>query len=387
MTEDARPIKLYLAILNEGWMRAEHLNTVFLASNTDGIKLVMETPGLTWDKPIASNRNRIVKRFLKTDCDFLCMIDDDVVPLFNIAELAFYNKDIVGAPTRRRKAERLEWVVYKQAPKGEGYYSVDLDRIDPNTDLLQADAIGTGCIVIKREVLEKVRPAFVDIFDEDGIRCRGMDLNFCTKAIDAGFEVFVSPKKICEHFRDFGLVTMDAHYISHAQEEPQVKYGLLWGDIIERDWDMLKEVIEEEGVKSVLEFEPSVSTLLMSELVPVDSYSTNGKNAEMIKSKVPEGRKVGFHSWSGHEIDVKRGKNYDLAFVNGPNGQPKEGEGKEVAIKYAAENADRVIVRNAGRIYESMIQEKYLRPDFTIISKNGWHQGRCQYWKRKSLRG
>ena len=376
-----KPIKLYLAILNEGWVRAEHINTIFLASNTKGVKLVLETLGLTWDKPIASNGNRIVKRFLKTDCDFLMMIDDDVIPLFNIAELIFYNKDIIGAPTRRRKAERLEWVAYKKNPEGKGYYSIDLDRIDPNADLVKVDAIGTGCILIKRKVLEKVRPPFVDEFDDDGIRCLGMDLNFCQKAVEAGFEVYVSPKKICEHFRDFGLITLDAHYISHAQEEPQVKYGLLWGDIIEKDWDFIKDIVGKESVKSVLEFGTGLSTLFISELASVDSYGTDGDRPKIIKAKIPKDRAVKFFPWNGDGLNIE--KSYDLAFINGPGGVPKKGQGKEIAIQVAAEKADRIIIRNAGRIYESMLQEKYLRDDFTLVSRNGWHQGRCNYWRKK----
>lgn len=378
---EEKPIKLYLSILNEGWIRSEHIHTVFLASNTKGVKLVLETLGLTWDKPIASNRNRIVQRFLKTDCDFLMMIDDDVVPFFNIAEMVFYNKDIVGAPTRRRKAERIEWVAYKKNPVGEGYYSIDLDRVDPNADLIKVDAIGTGCILIKRAVLEKVKCPFVDIFDDNGVRIRGMDLNFCDKAIEAGFEVFVSPKRICEHFRDVGLVTLDAQYISHAQEEPQVKYGILWGDIVEKDWDFMKKIIQEEDVKTVLEFGTGLNTLLLSELASVDSYTTDSKQLEYIKSKIPKERNIHLNMWNGAGLNIE--KRYDLVFINGPNGMPKKGVGKEVAVTVAMEHADRIILRRAGFMYEMMLQDQFLRKDFSLVSRNGWHQDKCHFWKRK----
>jgi hypothetical protein len=45
-----------------------------------GVKLYWEHPRKTWTHPIYSNRNAITKRFLKTDCDFLIMQDDDIIP-------------------------------------------------------------------------------------------------------------------------------------------------------------------------------------------------------------------------------------------------------------------------------------------------------------------
>lgn len=380
-----KPIRLYLAILNEGWIRAEHINTVFTASNTKNVHLVLETLGLTWDKPISSNRNRIVQRFLKSDCDFLMMIDDDVVPFFNVGELISYDVDVIGAPTRRRKEQRLEWVVYSRNPSGEGYYAVDLDKIDPNVDLLGVDAIGTGCILIKRKVLETVKHPFEDIFDKDGVRIRGMDLNFCDKAKAAGFKIFVSPKKICEHFRDVGLVTLDAQFISHAQEEPMMKYGLTWGHIVEKDWDFIKDIIQKEKLKTVLEFGTDLSTLLMSEIASVDSFDVDSKKSKEIKDKIPNGRDVRFYNWDGMIVKPKKEK-YDLVFIDGPRNIPKKGEGKEIAVKVAVEYSDRIILHNAGKMYETMLQEQFLQKDFSLISRNGWHQMKCHYWKRKEKR-
>ncbi|GAG55050.1 unnamed protein product, partial [marine sediment metagenome] len=323
------------------------------------------------------------QRFLKTDCDFLMMVDDDVVPMFNIAEMVFWDVDIVGSPTRRRKERRLEWVAYSKNPSGEGYYSVDLDKVDPNVDLLKVDAIGTGCILIKRKVLETVKAPFVDIFDENGVRIRGMDLNFCVKAKEAGFKVFVSPKRISEHFRDMGLVTMDAQFISHAQEEPMIKYGMIWDQIVEQDWDFIKDIIQKEKVKTVLEFGTDLSTLLLSEIASVDSFETDPEKSKRIKEKITNGRDVNFLHWDGKLLELPKEK-YDLAFIDGPGGVARHGEGKEIAMQTAARCSDRIIVHFAGRIYETMLQEKYLQDDFSLISRNAWHQMKCHYWRRKS---
>jgi hypothetical protein len=120
---------------------------------------------------------------------------------------------------------------------------------------------------------------------------------------------------------------------------------------------------------------------LLSEIASVDSYTTSEKQLKHIKSKIPNGRDINLNVWNGSGLDIE--KQYDLVFINGPNGAPKEGEGKELAIQAAMEHSDRIIMRNAGRIYEAMLQDQFLRPDFSLISRNGWHQGKCHYWKRK----
>lgn len=383
------PIKLYLAILNRGWVKSEHIGTVFMASRTPGVTLVMEPPSVSFATPIASNRCRITKRFLETDCDFLLMLDDDVIPYHNPAEMVFFDKDIVGSPTRRGRQGMLEWVAYAKHPKlDHNYASIDLNKVNPEADLLKVDAIGTGCILIKRKVLETLKRPFEDVFDEDGIRKFGQDLNFCKKAIEAGFEVFITPNRVCEHFKEIGLVNLDHYFVSRADDEVLKKYGIPWGDfaIIEKDWDFIREAIEQEGVETVLEFGTGLSTLLISEMASVDTFETDVTYMDKIIEKLPEeGRDVRFYTWDGivpPEPSQLR-KKYDLAFVDGPVGKDSGGIGREVSIRLAVEHSDRIIIHDAGRPHEAMLQEKYLKDKFQLVTRNGWHQARCNYWRKK----
>lgn len=382
-----KQIKLYLAILNEGWVRSEHIAVVIMMTNTPNVKLTLEVPTITWGKPIASNRSQIVRRFLGTDCDFLMMMDDDVVPFRNPAEMVFFDRDILGSPTRTRQNGRLNWVVYGKHPKKDTFSCIDLDSVNPNMDLLKVNAIGTGLILIKRKVLEKIKNPFEDVFDENGVRILGMDLNFCKKATEAGFEVYAAPKMICEHFKESGLIELDNYYISKAMDEPYEKYDMHWGEpaIGKNDWDFIKNIIEKEKVKTVLEFGSGLSTLFISEFASVDSFDTDLEWAKKIQAKIPEGRNVHFHFWDGKQIELdKLSKTHDLVFVDGPPVRILGGVGMEASIKIAAEHSDRIIIRNAGMIYEETFQEKYLRKGFDLISRSGWHQARCHYWKRKS---
>lgn len=381
--------KIYLAILNEGWLRCEHINTVLMIARTTNVKLHFENPSITWGIPITNNRNKIRKRLLETDADFLLMFDDDVVPLYNPAEAVFMDKDVLGFPTRRRTGQRLEWVVYAKHPTLENKYSsIDLDKVRGDADLLKVDAVGTGAILIKRKVLEKIKRPFEDIFDDEGIRTLGQDLNFCKKVAEAGFEVFAAPKMICEHIKDHGLVNMDGYFVSQAGDKNQQRYNIQWGEgeIIEKDWDFILQIITDEKLRTVLEFGVGFSTLLMSEIAEVDSFETKPEKLGQINMRLPKDRKVNLYPWDGEtKPDSGRVKEkYDLVFVNGPQSATLGTQtGRQVSIEVAAEHSDRIIIHDAGRMHEAMLQEKLLREDFWLVARNGWHQQRCHYWKRK----
>ena len=72
MADEKKKYKVYLAILNSGELRSEMTSTVIPAmQKTNGVSLIWEHPDKTWANPISSNRNRIVKRFLETDCPLI----------------------------------------------------------------------------------------------------------------------------------------------------------------------------------------------------------------------------------------------------------------------------------------------------------------------------
>ena len=93
LQEKDKKIKVYLAILNRGWIRREiHQKTIPVFKQTPGIEIIEEDMSKTWDNVIGSNRNKIVLRFLKTDCDFLKMIDHDIIPQDNSMAFVYADK-------------------------------------------------------------------------------------------------------------------------------------------------------------------------------------------------------------------------------------------------------------------------------------------------------
>lgn len=376
--------KLYFALLNKGWVRREFASQQLDAMrNTPGVKFVWENPILTWGHPICSNRNAIVKRFLKTDCDFLMMQDDDIIPLHNPAELVLADKDIIGSPAKVRQDNRqLNWVAFVKDSTGLGYVPCDLSKCPPGGDLIAVDVVGTGLICVRRNVLEAIKAPFMDTFDEDGLRELGTDFAFCERAKAKGFEVFTTPWRVCEHVKEQGFLDADGYDDSDNADLANYRYKIAWGGmaIMQNDWKFLKEVIEKYKVKRVLEFGAGLSSLLMSELVPVVSYETDDDWAKEIESR-KNGNELVISMWDGVTTPLieQRGP-FDMAFIDGPPG--KNEPGREHSIRSAVEaKIPLIVVHDAGRQGEIKWQIQHLRDKYHVVSKTGNHQQRSQLWE------
>jgi hypothetical protein len=382
------PKKLYVAVLNRGSIRRELTIILDKIRTTPGIEVCLEPLTMTFGEPICSNRASIVRRFLDTDCDFLMMIDDDIIPLHNPAELVFADKDIVGFPAKvRQRGRALNWVAYMKVLEGiEGYTPVDFSLHNSSDDLIPVDIVGTGCILIKRRVLEQLKQPFLVEFDEHGISSYGTDFAFCRKAKDALFEIFSAnpTTRPCEHAKTLGLLDIGGYDDSDYRNVAPAKYGMPWGAwaITQKDWEFIEDIIKRENVGSVLEFGSGLSSLLMSEKQHVVSYETDDKWAEEIRGKM-NGNSLDIRTWDGKGVGLL--PMFDLAFVDGPKGEGSGGPGREHSMRLAARYADKVIVHDAGREKEIRWQNKYLRPHFKVVSKSGHHQQRCQYWVRNKL--
>lgn len=205
--------KIYVVVLNKGWTRSELWWTLIPSMKaTEGVEVQFENPALSWAQPVSNNRNMIVKRFLETDADYLLMLDHDIMPLHNPALLAFAEKDIIGIPAKvRQKGHVTNWVAYVKSKKEGLYIGVDFTQAPPDIDLLEVDAIGAGCILIHRTVLEAIKAPFLEKFDEDGIVELGEDFAFCERAKEHGFKIYAHATWRCEHWHEVGLAAHDEY--------------------------------------------------------------------------------------------------------------------------------------------------------------------------------
>jgi len=379
--------KLYLAILNHGWIRTEIVTDLLpKLKATEGVYITWENPAKTWAHPISSNRNLIVRRFLETDHDFLLMLDDDVVPLDNPAEFVHADKDIVGFPAPVRQAGRqLNFVAYVKDPRAEDAYApVDFALVDDDIELLKVDVVGTGCILIARRVLEALEAPFHTDFDEHGVCTVGTDFAFCRKAGAAGFEIFTTPQRVCEHYKQVGMLAFQGLSSSQEVDPAAHNYDIPWGGwaITPADWEFIKRIITDVQPRNILEFGAGLSTLLMSDYAPVISYETDAQWAERIRNQGTE--TVIVREWDGIQFtDMELPEPFDIVFIDGPPSKEGGGPGREMALFLAALMGDHIIVHDARREEETALQERYLRPEFKLVRRSGYHQACCQYWQRR----
>ena len=394
--------KIYLAILNDGNLRAEMTATVIPAmQKTKGVEIMWEHPGKTWANPISSNRNKITKRFLETDCTHLLMIDDDVVPLHNPAEMVFVDRDVVASPALVRSSGMImNWTAYVPHDKSEGYSAIDLDSVDDMFDVLECAIVGTGCIMVKREVLENIKAPFHSEFDEDGVQKFGTDFAFCRRCTAAGYHIYTLTHRRCDHFKTVSFNEESAwdtiDYFNHAN----TKYNMFWAgySITQRDFRFIQEQIaqillakfaaKESGVglnPKILEFGAGLSSLLMSESAQVISYETDKEHAKLIRSKTTEKNNLEIRMWDGVNPpdDLSPDDKFDMVFVDGPKSIKNGGVGRDAAIRIAAAVSDHVLIHDSGREAETQSQRRHLRSVFRLIKKSGTHLTKINSWARR----
>lgn len=135
-------------------------------------------------------RNKIVQQFMATGYDFLVMLDGDIeVDAKDILAAVLSGKQFVGIPCSKRAMDfnRLQQftIAAGEAVPAEylsSYFCApnfivneestkDLDQIAKDLNLVRAEKIGTGCVVIHRSVFEKFQEAFPDrvYLEPDGV--------------------------------------------------------------------------------------------------------------------------------------------------------------------------------------------------------------------------
>lgn len=158
--------------------------------------------------PYVNNLHRCVKDFLKGGEDFWLSLDDDNPPINNPLDLIEHDLDVVGLPTP----------VWHNSVRGDRpYYFNALDwdekeqayRPHENMNGLQeVDAIGSGCMLIARRVILKLRDQqpFMRKWNQDGTVDVGGDYSFCQKVKKANFKVWTHFDYPCHHFNEISLI-------------------------------------------------------------------------------------------------------------------------------------------------------------------------------------
>ena len=131
---------------------------------------------------ITLNRNRLVEEALENGCTHILFLDSDMVfPPSILERLLAYDLPIVG--TVYTKRERGGVVVGLHA---------ELEGISPVPKFREYFFTGLGCILIKREVFERMeKPWFREVCYEGQAVSSGEDIYFCGKARELGYKIIV----------------------------------------------------------------------------------------------------------------------------------------------------------------------------------------------------
>lgn len=160
--------------------------------------------------PTEYARNVLCKHFLETNAKYIWFIDSDTMPSDNSLRLfeAIEGADIfagvypIGRQDKGNRVLAVDWGMYKKAENSDyGHISLPLEAYQKD-EIIDVDAAATGCMVIKREVIEHFAKDAER--DEDGTpaifkwpkKCTGKsatsdDFDFCMRAKEAGFNIKV----------------------------------------------------------------------------------------------------------------------------------------------------------------------------------------------------
>ena len=143
--------------------------------------------------PVDKARNKIIYNFLKQkNSDYLLFIDM-VIPRNLFENLLKIDADIASGLTFRKWYPHFP-VIYRK--RNGGYQSI----IDyPKKTIMQVDAVGMACCLIKREVFEQLKYPWFEFKELNEGEFLGEDLTFCEKAKKAGFIIKVDTNLIVGH--------------------------------------------------------------------------------------------------------------------------------------------------------------------------------------------
>ncbi len=164
-------------------------------------------------------RQSMVDSFLETKGDYMLWIDDDNIPPEDgLIKLLENQKDIVSGLYFKRRPPYEPLIMMKRRQGIGSERRSDIFR-EGAKDLLQIHSTGFGFILIKREVLEKMRELRMPHFSmKVGL---GEDIWFCVQAQGAGYDIWLDPSVEVGHLGDKPIITGKTYldyYDTHIQD-------------------------------------------------------------------------------------------------------------------------------------------------------------------------
>jgi len=146
--------------------------------------------------------------FLHGGEEWWLSMDDDNPPTANPLDLIDLDLDVIGLPTPVWHSAKLGdrpfyFNALREVPGG-------FKPLEPSEwqGLQEVDAIGSGCFLVSRRVIESLRDhqPFARRWNVNGTVDVGCDFAFCQRARAAGWRIWAHFDYLCEHIQTLPLL-------------------------------------------------------------------------------------------------------------------------------------------------------------------------------------
>jgi GT2 family glycosyltransferase len=162
---------------------------------------------------IAEQRTQGVEMALKVDADYMLCIDSDVLVMQDsLVRLLAHDVDIVSGIVVSKKEPYTPHAANK---KDDGTYYI-VKHYQKNA-FFKVDAVGFGFVLIKTDVLRKIKPPYFKMSKD-----KGEDFYFCEQAKKAGFDIYVDTACNLAHIGKY-YYTIDDYYGTHPELDQKPK--------------------------------------------------------------------------------------------------------------------------------------------------------------------
>ena len=179
-------------------------------------------------------RNAIVQQFLKSECESLLQIDDDVIPPLNILEMAKSvtpERPVIAGPYHIVRPEMpvpFPCVFTLREPTN-GIRPFKPIENPWREGLVECDGVGTGCMAIHRSLLERedMQAPFLMFYTEQGTMLTSDDLAFCSRVRSLGVPISADYRYPCDHMVTVSMQITERGYskaytLARKKEKPLV---------------------------------------------------------------------------------------------------------------------------------------------------------------------
>jgi len=222
--------KLTIAVPSKGTTNIEF---------TQSLKLLQVPKGVQYEVlAVAGADVAVARNLLASDFqgDYIFFIDDDVLaPMDAIQKLMAHDKDVVSGLYFARQEPHFPQLFRKNKKDPKRYDSI----FDIKEELLEVDACGAGCMLIKKEVFEKLKkPYFQYIPAGEDTPRKGEDFFFSEKVKEAGFKIYADTSVVCHHMGTKFIGPQHWEISKQRLQEMEKKLGKKkFQEFREKQWD------------------------------------------------------------------------------------------------------------------------------------------------------